>query len=551
MTTNPLQPIYNLPEIYYQLGCRHVILSPGSRSAPLALAFKRQGKFTLQVISDERSAAFVALGIALNTKNPVILVCTSGSALLNYYPAIAEAFYQHVPLIVLSADRPAEWIDQNDGQSIRQNQVLHAHVKKSYTFQTDYQHPTTAWDCYRKLNESFHIAVQVPYGPVHINIPFREPFYPTGPTSIEEPLPVIPVTPSIVHIKESEEFQKRIAGYSKILFVIGQQDDLELSKAFTHIHVPILCDSIGNLRHLPTSIYATDGIWNFITEEEKKELEPQLVLTIGNSILSKNIKQWLRHCTMEHWHIGVENCLTDIFQHLTHQIPGSAIDFISTLQIEQQDYTNQWLALQKKYDIKLKEYIASTTSWDDFSAIGYIVQHIPTNSIVHLANSMSVRYLNYFNTQPFLVQSNRGVSGIDGCLSTAVGYASTSSRLNTIIIGDQAFFYDRNAFWNQVSKNNLRIILLNNNGGVIFSMIDGPSQQSELEELFTAPHTLTAEHWCKEYGVEYYPCASVESLQQALATFYHPSNHAKVIEVQIKTQDAVLGFKAFKSYLKN
>ena len=173
-----LQPIWNIAHICYKHGIENVIISPGSRSAPLTLAFARHENLNCKVVADERSAAFVALGIAQQTGKPVVLICTSGSAAYNYAPAIAEAYFQQIPLLVLTADRPPEWIDQLDGQTIRQNNIYGKHVKESYTLPVDLSHKDAIWHVGRIVSEAINLSKTYPFAPVHINAPFREPFYP-------------------------------------------------------------------------------------------------------------------------------------------------------------------------------------------------------------------------------------------------------------------------------------------------------------------------------------------------------------------------------------
>ena len=173
-----LQPVVNIAEICARKGVENVVLSPGSRCAPLTIAFARHPKLTVRTVSDERAAAFIALGMAQTTGKPTVLICTSGTAALNYAPAVAEAFFLQVPLLVLTADRPPEWIDQLDGQTIRQQQVYGQHIKRSFDFPVALENPDAVWHTERMVSEALNEAVAYPAGPVHINVPLREPFYP-------------------------------------------------------------------------------------------------------------------------------------------------------------------------------------------------------------------------------------------------------------------------------------------------------------------------------------------------------------------------------------
>ncbi|MFN8415872.1 MAG: 2-succinyl-5-enolpyruvyl-6-hydroxy-3-cyclohexene-1-carboxylic-acid synthase [Cytophagaceae bacterium] len=551
MSNNPFQIIYDLPEYLYQLGCRHVVLSPGSRCAPLSLAFFRYGKYQIDVVSDERSAAFIGLGIALNKKAPTILICTSGSALYNYAPAVVEAFYQEIPLLIFSADRPPEWIDQQDGQTIHQENIFGPHVRKSYNLSPDYHLAQNQDTLVSIIKESYQIATASPNGPVHLNFPFREPLYPTEETKISSGIQIQLEKQSLPTFDISS-YKAKVKSYSKILFVVGQQEDLKLQELISQLHVPIISDSIGNARNCDHSIYLHDAILFASKENELKELQPDLIISIGKSVLSKPLKEFLRKSKASHWHIGKHVNPADPFQLSKETILCDEADFISQLEVSSnKEFLSLWLKLQSSFEKKTNDYFNSPTSYHDFSALNACLKHIPKNSTLHLANSMSVRFVNYFNTKDLLIQSNRGVSGIDGVVSTAVGYSSVDSNFNTVIIGDQAFFYDRNSFWNKVDTAQLRIIVINNGGGAIFGMIDGPSKQKELIEAFIAPHDNEANFWCEENEVEYHRCADFESLNKALSNFYTPSKKAKLIEVITPFDESIKEFKSFKAILKS
>ncbi|HEX8545795.1 MAG TPA: 2-succinyl-5-enolpyruvyl-6-hydroxy-3-cyclohexene-1-carboxylic-acid synthase, partial [Cytophagaceae bacterium] len=220
-----MQPIINIAEICAQKSVRSVILSPGSRCAPLTLAFVRHPDIITKTISDERSAAFIALGMALQTRQTVGLLCTSGTAGLNYSPAVAEAFCQQVPLIIFTADRPPEWIDQLDGQTIRQQNLFGRNVKASYQLPVDYNHPDAAWYIERILSEAINQAEEYPKGPVHINVPLREPLYPET-IEFDEGVKIISTFPGkkTLSLDLQERLQTEVKSFKKILIVAGQNN---------------------------------------------------------------------------------------------------------------------------------------------------------------------------------------------------------------------------------------------------------------------------------------------------------------------------------------
>ena len=264
-----LQPIYDIAELCAQKGVTQAVICPGSRCAPLTLALVRHGDITVRTFSDERSAAFIATGIAHETQAPALLLCTSGSAAYNFAPAIAEAYFQQLPLIVFTADRPKEWIDQHDGQTIRQPGIFGSHVKKSFTLPEDYGHPDAVWYLHRTVNEAINLANEEPKGPVHINVPLREPLYPVGSEKIaySNNLKVIHAHPTQLSISEKEisRLSKKINGYSKILVVAGQDDfndDLvkALEKFSNVVGVPVVGEMLSNLHASQSTIRHADAI---------------------------------------------------------------------------------------------------------------------------------------------------------------------------------------------------------------------------------------------------------------------------------------------------
>src|SRR5260221_6069938 len=286
-----------------QKGVGRQFLCPGSRCAPLTLAFTRHERISTKTFSDERSAAFIALGIAQQTHVPVILVCTSGSAAYNFAPAVAEAFYQQIPMVIFSADRPTEWIDQLDGQAIRQYGMYGGHVKKSYSLPGDYSHPDTGWFINRTVNEAINLALEFPRGPVHINAPFREPLYPPKYEAIhfsKNPR-TIDCLPQEIRLPEQERKQlfKALTSFDKILMVAGQEDYNEsllktVERFIKQQRVACIGDVISNFHRLPATIRYADSFLAQGTDGLRKTLQPELLITMGKSVISKNVKLFLR-----------------------------------------------------------------------------------------------------------------------------------------------------------------------------------------------------------------------------------------------------------------
>lgn len=518
-------------------------MSPGSRNAPLTISFARHENIEKWIIPDERSAGFVALGIAQQIKSPVVLCCTSGTALLNYAPAIAEAYYREIPLIVLSADRPPELIDQRDGQTIRQFESLKNHVKSSLQLPV-IKEKNDARLYEEELIKGLKESTSIPFGPVHINIPFAEPFYPTKSDELSFKAIDLKID---TRDEEHTDTPTLTSSFSKVLIVAGQQSkNLELNEILNNVnkHVPVLKFPLNNL---------DEGITHadlFI--DNQAELKPDLLITTGLSVLSKKMKQFLRAFKPEkHIHFDTAGIEVDTFQSNPEISKSSIKHFLGKMDLSQVD--TSFLKLWQSYELR------SNTAMDDlFSKMEFcetlaakvVLASIPSNSKLHLSNSMPVRYADMFGV-PDAVEcySNRGTSGIDGCTSTSLGTALVSEKLNVLITGDLAFLYDRNAFFNNHNVNNLRVVILNNQGGGIFRLIDGPSNLPELEEYFETRHNRTAEYICAENGLDHIMVHDLDGLNTALAKFYEPSQRSKVIEVFTNPETNQRVYKELKNYI--
>lgn len=536
-----IQPILDLVAICAKKGIDHAILSPGSRCAPLTLAFARHPDIHARTISDERSAAFIALGMAQQLNQPVVLVCTSGSAALNYYPAIAEAFFQHVPLLILTADRPSEWIDQWDGQTIFQPEVYGKHVKKSFQFPDSFSNEEQVWHAGRIVNEAINLSKQFPAGPVHINVPLREPFYPSENENFNFPEIPREFTTVSSQTQLSEESLKhiknRLNDVSRILIVPGQQKpnpQLQslLDQLSKNQKAVIVTDSISNLQSESTINLHDHWLGN---ENLHQSLAPDLVISFGKSVISKSLKQFLRKTGASHWHIQPDGQAKDTYQHLTRILACSPTQFLNwlsqNLPEQNAEFQSNWLSLEKKIIESLSKAFDSV-EFGEYSALHFLLKKIPSLSKLHLANSMAVRYVNFLGKRPQEIICNRGTSGIDGSNSTAVGCTFTTKEPVTLITGDMAFFYDRNAFWHNYSTPNLRVIILNNHAGGIFRLIDGPAKQPELEEFFETKQQLSANHLAEEFGFFYIKVKNQQELESALIDFYEPSIHPKILEIE-------------------
>jgi 2-succinyl-5-enolpyruvyl-6-hydroxy-3-cyclohexene-1-carboxylate synthase len=548
------QFIYDIAALCAKKGLNHAVMCPGSRCAPLTLAFTRHPDMQCKTISDERSAAFIALGISQALKKPAILVCTSGTAAYNFAPAVAEAFFNRVPLIVLTADRPTEWVDQQDGQTIYQAGLFGKHVKRSYQLPQEYEHADNGWAINRILNEAINISREEPCGPVHINAPFREPLYPSTDTfAYSDSIRVIEDTAAVLDLN-SEVKQQIVAAwpsFHNVLMVAGQLDaDPDLIQSlgnFLSAHnIPIVGDIISNLHALEKLVRHADLFLGQCPPEILQTLKPDLLITFGKSTVSKNLKLFLRkYSPTEHWHIQSAGDVSDTFQHVTKIIrcsPRTFFNFLSSVRNgepfenqRQNNYHKLWEIEERRLLRSLEEHL-NGKNFGELEIVDEVLRNLPPGSILHLANSMSVRYANFIGLKAsdntHRVCANRGTSGIDGCTSTAVGHALVSNSLNLLITGDQAFFYDRNAFWNNYQIPNLRILLLNNHGGIIFKMIDGPGDTPEADEYFITNQRLNAKHLCEEFGIEHLKLDNKRKIKNLIRDFFDLDGKPKILEFE-------------------
>ncbi|MBK6263769.1 2-succinyl-5-enolpyruvyl-6-hydroxy-3-cyclohexene-1-carboxylic-acid synthase [Marivirga sp. S37H4] len=559
--------INNIAEICSQLGIRKAIISPGSRNAPLTLAFSRHPQFECFSISDERSAAFIGLGMAQADKNPVALICTSGSAALNYAPAVAEAFFQEVPLLVITADRPPEWIDQWDGQTIRQENIFGKHAKKSYHLPIDLSHQDVRMHAYRMVNEAIMECNSDAPGPVHLNIPFREPFYPTQGSewsyNKDVPIMIKSTVETQLSTNAAEKLLGEFAKKSRIAFLLGQDDysDLFLELVDTvsqRLNIPVFADVISNGHTLKNAVTLPDSIcMNHHTATDETHI-PELLISFGKSIISKNLKLFLRKNVSNQWHVSVERSfLADPFHSLKQLITASPVNFLSLFEkaVEKPSgFLEIWRQSNEESHEKTADFLTEQKIFNEFSALNFIMKGLPKESNLHLANSLSVRYANFIGLNPdnkIKVWANRGTSGIDGSNSTAMGHAlAANEKQHFLITGDVAFFYDRNAFWHNYAYNNLKIILINNQGGSIFRMITGPQEQAELEEFFETRQMLNAKSLCKEFNILHLEADSYSILEDHLETFYQTKSTV-ILEIKSNSKHNQQIFEDFKNHLKS
>lgn len=553
--SNRRYPLFLLFRQLRAWGVRDIVVSPGSRSAPLTLLAARSPEFRLHLAVDERSAGYKALGLARGSSLPVVLICTSGTAALNFYPAITEAFYLQLPLIVLTADRPSALIDQQDGQAIRQKGVFHNHIKAEYSFPEE-EGDAALGEVSGILEVVGNLLLRVPAGPIHLNIPLKEPLYEVleGPfywgKSPEDNSANRPALPPLDHVPED------LFRHGNVLLVLGQgvystKEQKALAALAEWESVTVVTEALANVQH-PLFVRHAEQIIPSLPEHLLKELQPQVLLTAGLGIVSKQLKNFLKRFPPQfHYHLSPERAPVNPFGCLTkplHLLFEQLLPHVNTLQDQGTLFQTRWLQAEINLEHQIDDF-KRVADWSEWWAMARIAEEWPNTEVVHLANSMPVRFGNLFFND-FQCFSNRGTSGIDGCTSTAAGFALARPEVRHLLItGDLAFLYDQNALWPQPLPNNLRIIVSNNGGGGIFRLIDGPSSVPELVPYFETPQQVNLSQLCAAYGLPHFLADSKERLMEGISWLQNQEK-AALLEVRTQGEENQRVFHEFRARLR-
>ena len=545
-------------------GISRIVISPGSRNAPLTLSFLADPFFKCFSIVDERAAAFFGLGMAQQTREAVVLVCTSGSALLNYYPAISEAFYSQIPLVVLSADRPTYLIDKGYGQTIRQVGVFQNHIDYTATLKQDASHAKSVYESTMPQGDKqsqaqieeynlseLHLAFKTLLAssrPVHINTPFEEPLY--GISAVISNT----YTPDISKQNDSFEIAKAAKLWNsahKIMILIGvchpQGADILTDKLWALLaadpRVLILTETTSNMSH-PDCIDSIDNLMapmesHHNSENLFKALQPDLLISFGGAVVSKKVKSFLaKYKPLNHMQLGNELVVNPFFTHFISYSQTASVFFNSLLANSKIDYSlnysykSEHLVYKKLYKKHIEKY-SKQAPFSDFKAFYLLLKKLPKSSLLQLANSATIRYAQLFSIDPSIrVFCNRGTSGIDGSTATAIGASVTSERQTVLITGDLSFFYDSNGLWNQYIPKNFRIILINNQGGGIFRVLPGKSDSNAFETYFETVHTLESSHLCALHKIAHTLVDEVHSLESELVNFFSEGSGPRLLEIK-------------------
>ena len=531
-------------------GIRNIVLCPGSRNTPIIQSIANDEFFQCHAVTDERSAGFFAIGLALHGGKPAAVCCTSGTALLNLHPAVAEAYYQQVQLVVISADRPEAWIGQMDGQTLPQAGVFGALVKRSVSL-PEVHTEEEEWYCNRLINEALLELNHHGKGPVHINVPLSEPLF----HFTTEKLPDVRVITRYqglnVYDREYQGLIDRLNSYSRRMVVTGQMSLIYLFEKkickLLYKHFTWLSEHLSNRTVPGMPIKNFDAILAALPEEEAARFVPDLLITYGGHIVSKRLKQFLRkHPPKEHWHISLDGEIADLYGGaLTTVIEMDPFEFLEKIAYL---IDNKPSEFPKTWEYQSKQIAEPSFAYSEMSAIGQLCHSLPEESALHLANSSAVRYAQFYTLpESTEICCNRGTSGIEGSLSTALGYASSSAKLNFVVIGDLSFFYDMNALWYGKIRPNLRILLLNNGGGEIFATIPGAELNATTQRYVSALHQTSAQAWAESRQFTYLKATNDAELNEAMQHFTQSEATGRPLLLEVFT-DPDQDVKLLKTY---
>jgi 2-succinyl-5-enolpyruvyl-6-hydroxy-3-cyclohexene-1-carboxylate synthase len=551
---HPKQHITDLAEICYRKGIRSVVISPGSRSAPLINAFYSVFKEKCISIVDERSAAYFALGLALVAQNPVVLICTSGTAALNYAPALAEAYYQQVPLIAVTSDRPREWIDQQDNQTLRQSGIYSNFIRRSFDLPQVITSEDEVWYAQRIINEAVDLSVSQGMGPVHINVPLTEPLYDELPPPSERIRIIQSLKPDIsVRLPDNLIREWQLA--QRIMIIHGQDNpgspvSCILPSFSSDGRIIIMAENIANVS---CNNLISNSNLVLVNSRNNGPAYPDLILHSGGQVVSKALTGFLRRAgNVSCWRIGTDRSLIDTFKLATRSIPLPAAAFYRALSecpgnAVSPSYRDIWIETATKVNDLAGEIIRDTP-FSDLKVMNRIFQLIPAGTNLVLGNSSIIRYSQIFPAYSKVKYfANRGVSGIDGSLSAAAGIATATEDLTLAIVGDLGFLYDSNAMWNRKLPSNLRIIVINNGGGGIFHILNGPSDQPGFKNYIEANHPVNLKKLAGAYGLAYYFTDSEPELDHQWDAFMRDPGRTAVFEVKT---DAATSAAAFRQLMR-
>jgi len=525
------------------------------------MAFNRNPGLKCIAVVDERSAAFIALGIAQSKGEMVALCCTSGSALLNYAPAVSESYYKGLPLIVISADRPTEWIDQADSQTIRQNNALSG-ITIAQASLTGMQKcdDESRWYANRTINNLLLKASAVGRsGPVHLNVHLGEPLDTEADDLMDAPARVIKemllsniVPASVMHKFVCEKLANR-----KVCMVFGfMQPDTKLTNAIRRIvnntGFVVLAEPTANLFGCG-AISCIDPVLAYIHKTEHA-YKPDIVLYLGGSIVSRSLKEFIRRSGAVCYRVGTEGNVIDTFMNLEGIFNTSPLDFCKALASAvksfgyESSYRDMWMSASSKVNNLVDDNIDSMP-WCDCVAVATVLRNIPKGINLQVSNGMAVRYAMGVPVASYRrFDCNRGVSGIDGCTSTAVGANIGTDRTTLLISGDMCAQYDIAPFASGLITPKFKMVVLGNGEGNIFHVIKATRNLPEVDNLISNDVVFPAEKLAEAYGMAYFRASGKEELLGQLPNFFREKNRPAILYIDTSGQDSA---HIYRKFIKN
>ena len=554
-----------LTALMLKAGITDVVICPGSRNSPLANNFSVAGMNCIPV-TDERCAGFVAIGLGQALRRAVAVCVTSGSAVLNLAPAVAEAFYQKLPLLVITADRPERWLDQMDGQTLPQpgafGRMVHKCVQLPEPNWGDSpENNEIAWACNRLINEAF-IEMNRKNGPVQVNVPITEPFFDFSVENLPDERLISYSETAFSSVKVDFSVGKS----TKAMVIIGQLSAKEAdgcrsalkSLVEKHKNIVVCAEYLSNIGYdCPNVLRNFDEVLSAHSADDT--LMPDVVFVLGGHVVSKRLKNFIRNASPERLvqFVSDDYSLPDTYKCVTHFVKTSAEDAFKIIEQQLIDtdktFFGRWKNLSDNLKEKADKY--SFSSFCDLSALKFISENIDRKFAIHVANSSMVRNIQMFDASYSEVFCNRGVNGIEGCVSAAQGFR-LGGRDTLLLVGDLAFFYDSNALWiedsmnTQKSRNKLRIVVFNNHLGQIFRNLKGLDKASSYQEYIAGKHSAGAEHIAKAFNARYFNAESLSELKSVFRKFMDDvDSHTSILELFIDSEASKNEFSKYFEHI--
>ena len=585
-----------LTSLLLEYGVSDAVVCPGSRNAPIVHNLSQCQSIRCHPVTDERSAGFYALGIAQATQRPTVVCVTSGTALLNLAPAVAEAYYQHVPLVVVSADRPVQWIDQLDGQTLPQPDALGRFVRKAVSLPEPHVASVSSgegleaagkgalsdgdkrldeerWMCRRLVNEALHAATCRQPAPVHINVPITEPLFAFD---VAE-LPVAKrfrQMEKVSFLNQQRQLFERFFSADRPMIVIGQMAygiiSPETIRSLSQ-HYVVMAEPLSNLHYQTIHFDEAVRVVESLDQNESLQYVPDYIIYIGDTLVSKPTRRWLRStkatsCVITPDALDIHDPITTLEDIV--ECPLEDVDLLLSSFCDIYDNPEDFeddedvmahedsrhgfhACWQQLLDHCAERAEAYEPGFSQMATVKYFEEQLAdldTNICVHYANSSAVR-LACIYAQHY-VWCNRGVNGIEGSLSTAAGFSLATDALTVCVIGDLSFFYDQNALWNSNIGGNLRIVLLNNSGGGIFRQLKGLDKSPVATPFVAAQHETTAQGICTQNDIGYISAKDMGEMQIGIVTLLtRETNRPMLLEVFTDVDEDMKAYSMYFSQL--